>query len=114
MWKKAATAVATLALTAAGVVFSPAASAAEPCRAGGLCLYRNTGFINMKFVTERRGQCWDLADYGLANAVFSYRNNMAVYARFYDASWGNVWNIRNGGSSSDSSSFSGERYVCTD
>ncbi|MFJ9821378.1 peptidase inhibitor family I36 protein [Streptomyces sp. NPDC101151] len=115
MWRKTATAVAALALTCAGVVFSPPASAAEPCRAGGLCLYRNTGFINMKFVTTRRSTCWDLADYGLANNVFSYRNNMPVYAHFFDASGDeNVWNIRNGGSSSDSSSFSGERFVCTD
>ncbi|MEU0955361.1 peptidase inhibitor family I36 protein [Streptomyces niveus] len=114
MWKRTATLVATLALTATGMALSPTASAAEPCRAGGLCLYRNTGFINMQFVTERRGQCWLLADYGLENAVFSYRNNMSVYARFYNAAGTNVWNIRNGGSSSDSSSFSGEYVVCTD
>ncbi|MEV8334448.1 peptidase inhibitor family I36 protein [Streptomyces niveus] len=114
MWKRTATLVATLALTATGMALSPTASAAEPCRAGGLCLYRNTGFINMQFVTERRGQCWYLADYGLENAVFSYRNNMSVYARFYNDAGTNVWNIRNGGSSSDSSSFSGETVVCTD
>jgi len=114
MWRKITTAVATLVLMATGVAISPSASAAEACRAGGLCLYRNTGFINMRFVTERSGQCWDLADYGLVNAIFSYRNNMAVYAHFYDENGVNVWNIRNGGSSSDSSSFTGERFVCTD
>ena len=114
MWRKTAAAAAVLALTAIGAVFPASASAAEACRAGGLCLYRNTGFINMKFVTERRGYCWDLAAFGLDNNVFSYRNNLPAYAHFYNADWVNVWNIRNGGSSSDSSSFSGERYVCTD
>lgn len=114
MWRKTATAIATLALTAVGVALAPAASAAEPCDAGKLCLYSSTGFRGMQFETGSRGTCWYLADYGLRNRVYSYDNNMSVYARFYDENWNNVWNIRNGGSSSDSSSLSGEVWVCTD
>ncbi|MFE9751404.1 hypothetical protein ACFYOT_41400 [Saccharothrix saharensis] len=119
MWRKLANTIAVLALTAAGAVSPTPAAAAEPCRAGGLCLYYLTDFVAMKFVTERRGQCWELVDYGLQDVVgnegvFSYRNNMAVHARFYDRNWYNVWNIRPGGSSSDSSSFHYEWHVCTD
>jgi peptidase inhibitor family I36 len=95
------------------VALSPGTVAAEPCEATWLCLYRNTGFINMQFRTQRQNTCWLLSDYGLANAVFSYANNLPVYGHFYNSAKVNVWNIRNGGSSSDSSTFSGEYYFCT-
>ncbi|MFE2943935.1 peptidase inhibitor family I36 protein [Streptomyces sp. NPDC059255] len=114
MWRKAATAVAALVVTAAGVVLAPTASAAEPCPAGNLCLYSSTDYISMKFKTARRGTCWDLAKYGLDNKILSYDNNLAVWARFYDADGKNVWNIRNGGSNANSSAYRGERKVCTD
>jgi hypothetical protein len=97
----------------AGVALSPETAAAEPCAATWLCLYRNTGFINMQFKTQRQNTCWLLSDYGLANAVFSYVNNLPVYGHFYNSAKVNVWNIRNGGSSSNSSTFSGEYYFCT-
>ncbi|MFJ4767612.1 peptidase inhibitor family I36 protein [Streptomyces uncialis] len=113
MWRRAATAAATLALLATGVTLSPVASAAEACPARQLCLYSSTGFRSMKFQTAKKNTCWSLARYGLVNKVYSYRNNLSVYARFYDKNGRNVWNIRNGGSSGDSSSFSGEAEVCT-
>lgn len=99
--------------TTATVVVSAATAAAETCEATWLCLYRYTGFVGMQFRTQRQSACWNLTDYGLDNAVFSYDNNLAVYGHFYNSAKVNVWNIRNGGSSSNSSSFSGEYYFCT-
>ncbi|ONI81438.1 hypothetical protein ALI144C_19065 [Actinosynnema sp. ALI-1.44] len=99
--------------TTVNVTLSPTTAVSEPCAAGWLCLYRNTGYINKKFETQRQNACWLLADYGLQNAVFSYDNNLPVYGHFYNSAKANVWNIRNGGHSSDSSSFSGEHWFCT-
>ncbi|MEU9367633.1 peptidase inhibitor family I36 protein [Streptomyces avermitilis] len=100
-------------MTAGVVVLSPPASAAEPCRAGWLCLYDDPDFDDMAFTTQRRGTCWDLQSYGIGS-VGSYRNNLSVYVDFFDVSQDdNVWSIRPGGSSSDASSFHDERYVCT-
>jgi len=103
-----------LATTAGGLVLSPApASAAESCRSGWLCLYKDTGFNNMAFTTQRHGVCWDLLNYGISN-VGSYWNNLSVYVDFFDVSQDElVWSIRPGGSSSNATSFTGERYVCT-
>jgi hypothetical protein len=98
----------------ASVTFSPPTAAAEPCEAGWLCLYRNTDYVNKKFQTQRHNTCWNLADYGLVNAVYSYNNRLSVYAHFYDSAGNNVWNIRNGGHSSDSTQWAGEYRVCTD
>jgi hypothetical protein len=99
--------------TTVSVTLSPATTVAEPCEARWLCLYRNTGFVNMKFKTQKQNECWLLANYGLQNAVFSYDNDLPVYGHFYNSAKINVWNIRNGGSSQDSSSFSGEYWFCT-
>ncbi|TDD42434.1 hypothetical protein E1288_29360 [Saccharopolyspora elongata] len=108
----AVAAAVTLATT--GVVAAPQASAAEACRPNGLCLYYNTGFNDMRFVTERTGVgCWTLLVYGLRDHVNSYRNNLPVYVDFFDANGNLAWRIRPGGSSSDSRPFGGEYSVCT-
>ncbi|MEV5542009.1 peptidase inhibitor family I36 protein [Saccharopolyspora shandongensis] len=108
----AVAAAVTLATT--GAVAAPQASAAEACRPNGLCLYYNTGFNDMRFVTERTGVgCWTLLVYGLRDHVNSYRNNLPVYADFFDANGNLAWRIRPGGSSSDSRPFGGEYAVCT-
>lgn len=104
---------AAVALATTGAVAAPPALAAEPCRAGALCLYRNTGFINMKLMTQRTGQIFYLDDYGLEENVFSYVNNLPVTVNFYDWQGAKVWSIRPGGSSSDSSSFKDEYVVYT-
>ncbi len=100
--------------TTATITFSPAAAAAEPCAAGWLCLYKSTGYVNKKFQTQRHNTCWNLAQFDLVNSVYSYDNNLSVYAHFYNSAGVNVWNIRNGGSSSNSTQWSGEYRVCTD
>ncbi|WP_405648038.1 peptidase inhibitor family I36 protein [Streptomyces uncialis] len=115
MWRRTATAIATMVLTATGIAVAPAASAAEACPAGKLCLYSSTGFVNMKFQTGSVNTCWELAFFGL-DSVRSYVNNMNGYARFYSQLIPpkKVWEIRDGGSSSNSTTFTGELYVCTD
>ncbi|MEE1802263.1 peptidase inhibitor family I36 protein [Streptomyces sp. JV176] len=114
MWRKTATTLTALVVTATGVVLAPTAAAAEPCPAKNLCLYAGHGYTSMKFQTKRSGACWQLSKYGLVNKILSYDNNMSKWARFYDKKGKNVWNIRNGGSSGDSSSYTGEWKVCTD
>jgi peptidase inhibitor family I36 len=102
-----------LAMTASGVVLAPAALAAEPCGAGWLCLYKGRNFTDMAYMTQRHGYCRNLLDFQIAS-VGSYRNNLSVYVDFFDPSQDDkVWSIRNGGSSSDATSFQDERYVCT-
>jgi len=98
---------------AATMAVGPQATAAEPCRANGLCLYYSTGFNDMRFVTERTGRCSELVRFGLVNHVFSYRNNLPVTVQFLDGDNRPIWSIRPGGSSSDSRSFGGEVLVCT-
>jgi hypothetical protein len=110
----ALTAPAVASAAPAAVTASSASAAVEPCAAGWLCLYGSTGYVNMKFQTQRHGHCWNLADYGLVNSVYSYDNNLTVYAHFYNSAGVNVWNIRNGGSSADSTQWAGEYRVCTD
>lgn len=102
-----------LAMTASGVVLVPTASAAEPCGAGWLCLYKGRNFTDIAYMTQRHNYCRNLSDFGITN-VGSYRNNQSVYADFFDASQDDlVWSIRPGGSSSDATSFMDERFVCT-
>ncbi|WP_210408297.1 peptidase inhibitor family I36 protein [Allokutzneria sp. NRRL B-24872] len=86
---------------------------AEPCEAGSLCLYRNIGFDDMNFRTQRQNFCWQLAIYHLQDAVFSYDNNLPVAAHFYDSAKKNVRSIRAGDSSQDSSSLPGAHWFCT-
>ncbi|SDG61140.1 Peptidase inhibitor family I36 [Lentzea fradiae] len=86
---------------------------AEPCEASWLCLYRNIGFDDMNFRTQRQNACWNLADYHLRDAVFSYDNNTAITARFFDSQKNEVGDIRAGGSSQDSSALLGAQWFCT-
>lgn len=103
-----------VAMTSCLALSPPPASTAEACRSGWLCLYKNTGFTNLAFTTQRRGVCWNLDAYGITS-VGSYRNNLPVYVNFFDASQDDlVWRIRPGGSSSNATSFPDERFVCTD
>ncbi|MCX5425755.1 hypothetical protein [Streptomyces sp. NBC_00078] len=102
-----------LAMTVSGVVLAPTASAAEPCGAGWLCLYKGRNFTDIAYMTQRHGYCRNLLDFGIGS-VGSYRNNQSVYVDFFDASQDDkVWSIRPGGSSSDATTFQDERYVCT-
>ncbi|WP_177221588.1 peptidase inhibitor family I36 protein [Lentzea xinjiangensis] len=89
------------------------ATIAEPCEATWLCLYRNIGFDDMNFRTQRQNACWRLADYDLQDAVFSYDNNMPVAGRFYDSAKAEAGNIRAGDSSRDSSALTGAQWFCT-
>ncbi|MEU6153309.1 peptidase inhibitor family I36 protein [Actinosynnema sp. NPDC047251] len=86
---------------------------AEPCEATWLCLYRNTGFDDMNFRTQRQNMCWRLADYHLQDAVFSYDNNLPITAHFYDSAKNRVGDIRAGDSSPDSSALPGAFWFCT-
>ncbi|WP_410646487.1 peptidase inhibitor family I36 protein [Amycolatopsis sp. cmx-4-54] len=89
------------------------ATVAEPCEAAWLCLYRNIGFEDMNFRTQRQNACWRLVDYHLQDAVFSYDNNLPVVARFYDSTKNNTAIIRAGDSSQDSSTLPGAYWFCT-
>nr|WP_198151268.1 hypothetical protein [Kibdelosporangium sp. MJ126-NF4]CEL13815.1 hypothetical protein [Kibdelosporangium sp. MJ126-NF4]CTQ88183.1 hypothetical protein [Kibdelosporangium sp. MJ126-NF4] len=89
------------------------ATIAEPCQAAWLCLYRNIGFDDMNFRTQRQNTCWRLADYHLQDAVFSYDNNLPVTGHFYDSTKADIGNIRAGDSSRDSSSLPGAYWFCT-
>jgi len=105
--------LALLAMTGGGMVLAPTASAAEPCGAGWLCLYKGRNFTDMAYMTQRHSYCRNLLDFGIAS-VGSYRNNQSVYVDFLDESGDDyVWKIRPGGSSSDATSFTDERFVCT-
>lgn len=105
---------AAVALATTGAVAAPQASAVEACRANGLCLYYNTGFTDMHFVTERTGAgCWGLNAFGLDEHVNSYVNNLPVTVYMRRVNWDIAWSIRPGGSSSNSTPFVGEAYVCT-
>lgn len=127
------TLIATLGLVAAFALVSPVAAqsaptrtggttvdlstssvttAADPCTATWVCLYASTGFVNMRFRTQRQNWCWLLSDFNLTG-VYSYDNRLPVYGHFFNSAKVLVWEIRNGGSSSDSSSFPGEHYFCT-
>ncbi|WHT22668.1 hypothetical protein N8J89_16860 [Crossiella sp. CA-258035] len=89
------------------------ATIAEPCEAAWLCLYRNIGYEDMNFRTQRQNTCWRLADYHLQDAVFSYDNNLPVVGRFYDSAKTDIGNIRAGDSSQDSSALPGAYWFCT-
>lgn len=89
------------------------ATIAEPCEATWLCLYRNIGFEDMNFRTQRQNACWRLADYHLQDAVFSYDNNIPVTGHFYDSAKKDIGNIRAGESSQDSSALPGAHWFCT-
>ncbi|MCP3798445.1 hypothetical protein NLX83_04145 [Allokutzneria sp. A3M-2-11 16] len=86
---------------------------AEPCEATWLCLYRNIGFDDMNFRTQRQNACWRLADYNLQDAVFSYDNNLPVAGHFYDAAKTPLGTVRAGDSSQDSSALPGAHWFCT-
>ncbi|MDU0287902.1 hypothetical protein [Saccharothrix longispora] len=96
----------------AGSSALPVTTAADPCTATWVCLYASTGFVNMRFRTQRQNWCWLLSDFNLTG-VYSYDNRLPVYGHFFNSAKVHVWEIRNGGSSSDSSSFPGEYYFCT-
>ncbi|CAL9467889.1 hypothetical protein SUDANB95_02756 [Actinosynnema sp. ALI-1.44] len=119
LWWVAGSAVTAGLLVVAAVVLWPRpeprapTTIAEPCEATWLCLYRNTGFDDMNFRTQRQNACWRLADYQLQDAVFSYDNNLPVTGRFYDSAKNEVGNFRAGDSSSDSSSLPGAHWFCT-
>ncbi|WP_219152688.1 hypothetical protein [Amycolatopsis sp. TNS106] len=89
------------------------ATIAEPCEATWLCLYRNIGFEDMNFRTQRQNTCWRLADYHLQDAVFSYDNNLPVVGRFYDVAKNHTGTMRAGDSSQDSSMLPGAYWFCT-
>ncbi|OXM56937.1 hypothetical protein CFP71_10700 [Amycolatopsis thailandensis] len=89
------------------------ATIAEPCAATWLCLYRNIGFDDMNFRTQRQNTCWRLADYHLQDAVFSYDNNLPITGHFYDSAKTAIGNIRAGDSSQDSSALPGAYWFCT-
>lgn len=89
------------------------ATIAEPCEETWLCLYRNIGFDDMNFRTQRHNTCWRLADYHLQDAVFSYDNNLPVAAHFYDSTKRRVGVVRAGDSSQDSSVLPGAFWFCT-
>ncbi|MEV0680262.1 hypothetical protein AB0I60_27475 [Actinosynnema sp. NPDC050436] len=115
--------LAVVAATATGVLLVTAlwprsgrlapATIAEPCEATWLCLYRNTGFDDMNFRTQRQNACWRLADYHLQDAVFSYDNNLPITAHFHDAAKNRIGDIRAGDSSQDSSALPAAHWFCT-
>ncbi|MFB6721800.1 peptidase inhibitor family I36 protein [Kribbella sp. NPDC056345] len=84
------------------------------CPDNYLCLYAGTNFTQRKF--SSKGGVYSLSRYGLNEqprswGVMSYVNNTPYTARFYDTTGVQVWSIRPGGSSTDSSAWYGESQL---
>ncbi len=85
------------------------------CPDNYLCLYGETNFRERRFST-RNGGVFSLSRFGLNETstnwgVRSYVNNTPYTARFYDTSDVQVWSIRPGGSSTNSSAWYGESQL---
>ncbi|WP_137990020.1 peptidase inhibitor [Streptomyces vilmorinianum] len=112
--------LATGAVVLGSVAAAPQASAAEPCGAGKLCLYRSTLYRTMMFETGRTARCFRLADYHLGPglySIWSYDNNLPVKVDYWKATETTAYLVGTtspGGSSSNTSQALDEaNLMCT-
>ncbi|MGW5582456.1 peptidase inhibitor family I36 protein [Streptomyces sp. NPDC003857] len=104
--RRVATVVAGLAIAVGGAAATATpAAAVGGCPSDKLCLYSGANFTSLKFTAASTQACFDLDDYGLANNVRSYVNNLPVNAVMYEmypaGTYTAIGTIRPGGFSSD-------------